>query len=121
MRNIFHSVVSILMWCLFGYYWYVVGRRQITTSSVEAVGILALITLVGMLLTMWWIAHNKKLASRNRRQNAPPTAPETFETDYLGRELESPGLDVLLAAGTIIVSVDDKNRKVYAVAEGVGD
>jgi len=121
MRNIFHIVISVLMWCVFGYYWYVVGSRQITVASIQAVGILALITLLGLLLTMWWIAHNKKLASRNRRLNAPPTPVETFETDYLGRNLVSPGIAVLRKASSIVISVDDEGQKVYAVAEGVAD
>jgi hypothetical protein len=121
MRNIFHTAISILMWCLFGYYWYVVGRRQITASSVQAIGVLALITLVGVLLTIWWISHNKKLASRNRRLNAPPTVPEVFETDYLGRTLVTPGLDLLKKTATIIVSVDEENHKIYTVADGMGD
>ncbi len=121
MRNIFHIFISILMWCLFGYYWYVVGRRQINASSLQAIGVLALITLVGMLLTIWWISHNKKLASRNRRLTAPPAAPEVFETDYLGRPLVSPGLDLLKKAATIVVQVDQENQKICTVAEGIGD
>ena len=120
-RNIFHTVISILMWCLFGYYWYVVGRRQITASSVQAIGVLGLITLVGVLITIWWISHNKKLASRNRRRKAPPTVPEVFETDYLGRTLVTPGVDLLKKTATIIVSVDEENQKIYAVADGMGD
>ena len=121
MRNIFHIVISILLWCLFGYYWYVVGRRQITISSLQAIGILGLITLVGLVLTIWWIAHNKKLASRNRRLAAPQVAPATFERDYLGRALVSPGIDLLQKTSTIVVSLDDKDQKIYVVAEGVGD
>ena len=121
MRNLFHTVISILMWCLFGYYWYVVGQRQITASSLQALGVLALITLLGVALTLWWISHNKKLASRNRRSQAPKTPPETFETDYLDRTLVSPGIEVLKTASTIVISLDDDDQKVYAVAEGVGD
>lgn len=121
MRNIFHIVISILMWCLFGYYWYVVGRRQINASSLQAIGVLALITLVGMLLTIWWISHNKKLASRNRRLTAPPAVPEIFETDFLGRPLVSPGLDVLKKTGAIVVQVDQENQKIYKVVDGIGD
>lgn len=121
MRNIFHAVISILMWCLFGYYWYVVGQRQITGSSLQAVGILALITLVGLILTLWWIAHNKQLASRNRRSKAPKTPDETFATDHLNRTLVSPGLAVLKEAATVVVSLNEEEQKVYTVATGLGD
>jgi len=108
------------MWCLFGYYWYVVGRRQITVASLQAVAVLGLITIVGLLLTIWWIAHNKKLASRNRRRAAPATTPETFDTDSIGRPIQSPSLDVLHEANIISISIGHEGQKVYEVAEEVG-
>lgn len=121
MRNLFHIFISICMWCLFGYYWYIVGQRQITLASLQAMGVLGLITLLGVLVTIWWIAHNKKLASRNRRLQPPPTQPESFATDHLGRELVAPDLAVLRQATDVIVKLDDEGRKVYALSEGVGD
>ncbi len=121
MRNLIHNFASILLWCLFGYYWYVVGSRQINSASIAAVGLLAAITVVGVAITLWWIAHNKKLALRNERKNAPPTSPEVFETDYLGRELVSPGIDILKEAGSIVISLDDTGHKVYTVADGAVD
>ncbi len=121
MRNIFHIVISLFLWGLFGYYWYVVGKRQITAASIQAVGILALVTLLGLILTVWWIAHNKKLASRNRREKAPDTPPEVFKVDTLDRPLVSPGIDVLKQATTILISLNEDNHKVYSVGEEVGD
>ena len=35
MRNFLHYLFSILMWLLFGYYWYVVVRRQIGRDSLQ--------------------------------------------------------------------------------------
>ncbi|MBM4131645.1 hypothetical protein FJ250_11570, partial [bacterium] len=72
MRQAWHWVASILMWILFGWYWYLVMQRQIGPNSLRAVWLLAAISAAGLLLTLWWVAHNKRLASRNRRQAAPP-------------------------------------------------
>ena len=121
MRNALHVIVSILMWILFGYYWYVVGRRQIDTTSLQAVGVLALITIVGIILTIWWIAHNRNLARRNRRQAAPPPVPETFTTDFLGRPLSGDPLAALKDAGTVVVRVNDEGHKVCTATTGRGD
>jgi len=111
MRNIFHITISVLMWCLFSYYWYVVGRRQITAASVQAVAILGLITILGLIITLWWIAHNKKLASRNRRLAAPVTNPELFDTDSLKRTIQSPGLDVLRKAKVVSINLGSEGQK----------
>ena len=119
MRNFFHIVVSVLMWGLFSYYWYVVGRRQMTTASLQAVAILGLITIVGLIITIWWIAHNKKLASRNRRSAPPPTKPELFETDTIGRPITSVGVEALRRANVISVSLGSEGQKIYEVADGV--
>ncbi len=51
MRNIVHSFVSILMWILFAYYWYLVVSRQINIASARALGMLALITLLILVAT----------------------------------------------------------------------
>ena len=120
MRNIFHIFISVLMWCLFGYYWYVVGRRQINNASIQAVAVLGLITIVGLIITLWWIAHNKKLASRNRRSAAPVTTPETFDTDSLGRPIQSPGLSVLKAANIIHINLGDEGQKIYQTPDEMG-
>lgn len=121
MRQAWHWVASILMWILFGWYWYLVMQRQISPSSLRAVWLLAAISAVGLLVTLWWVAHNKRLASRNRRQGAPPAVPETFTTDHLGRPLAGAAPASLRSAKIVTVSLDDQGRKVLGVAEGVRD
>lgn len=126
MRNAIHVFVSLLMWCLFGYYWYVVSQNQLNQASLQAVGILAIIVVVGLGLTLWWVAHNKKLAQRNRRTSAPATVPETFDFDFLGRPLDRPSVDALKAAQVIEVVLgpgrdgqdQELGRKVYSVVPG---
>lgn len=122
MRNVLHIIASVLLWCLFGYYWLVVSRRQINTASLEAVLILLGIMAAGLVLTLWWIAHNKKLARRNRRNTPPPTVPENFDEDFLGRPLDRPEVAALKTARVVEIDLRPGNRdregtqrKVYAI------
>ncbi len=121
MRYAMHLAASILMWILFAWYWYLVMQRQISAGSLRAVGLLLLISLAGLLGTLAWVAHNKRLASRNRRQGAPPPVSEVRESDHLGRPLAGADAASLRAAKVVTVSVDDQGRKVLAAAQGVSD
>ena len=47
MRNFLHYLVSVLLWILFGYYWYVVVERQISRESLQPLVILTGITVDG--------------------------------------------------------------------------
>lgn len=122
-RNAFHVIVSLLLWCLFGYYWYIVARSQITSASLEALAILGVIILAGLIITVWWVSHNKKLAQRNRRTTPPATVPETFDFDYLGRSLVRPDVALLQAARIIDIDIEPESlddptgpgKKIYSV------
>ena len=47
-RQAWHVVASILMWILFGWYWYLVMQRQVSPSSLRAVGLLLAISVLGI-------------------------------------------------------------------------
>ena len=74
-RNFLHYFISLLMWILFGYYWYVVSGRKISWGTFQALTVLGLVSLLGLAVTTLWIRHNQRLARRNRRSQAPPPAP----------------------------------------------
>jgi len=120
------------MWCLFGYYWYVVSKREIGHETIEALGVLSIVIVVGILTTLWWVAHNNRLAKRNRRNSPPPEVPEPFDVDYLKRPIVAPDIKILQAASIIDIELvplseeeaakDPDNeyagKKVYTVARG---
>lgn len=132
MRHVFHVVISLLMWCLFGYYWYVVSQREIGRDTVQALGVLSVVIVIGILGTLWWVAHNKRLAMRNRRNSPAPEVPEPFDVDYLNRPIVAPDIKILQAASIIDIELvplseeeaaaDPENeyagKKVYSVARG---
>jgi len=119
MRHVLHIVISILLWILFGYYWYVVvAEREVSTDTMHAMGVLAGSTALGLALTLWWIAHNKRIASKGRRLDTLPQPPEPFDQDYLGRPLVGPTVEDLKKARIIDIDLDDGGHKVYTTVEG---
>lgn len=133
MRHIFHVVISLLMWCLFGYYWMVVSKREIGDDTIQALVVLSVVIVFGILGTLGWVAHNKRLARRNRRNTPPAPVPEPFDVDYLNRPIVAPDISVLQAASIIDIELvplseaeaaaDPDNeyagKKVYSVAREV--
>ena len=123
MRNVAHIIVSLGMWLLFGYYWYVVLGREIGASTIQALGILSVIIVCGLIATFWWVSHNMRLARRNRRLNPPSTQPETFEHDSLGRAIVAPDLARLRAARIVDVEIlaDDAAARPAGGGQTSGD
>ncbi len=121
MRHAVHLFASLLMWALFGWYWYLVMQRQVGPSSLRAVGLLLLISLAGFALTLLWVAHNRRVAARNRRRGAPPAVAEERAADHLGRSLAGPDAASLKAAKVVVVALDAQGNKVLREAKGVRD
>lgn len=121
MRQALHVIASILMWILFSWYWYLVMQRQVSPTSLRAVGLLLLISAAGLVVTLWWVAHNKRLAARNRRQGSPPSVSEDVTVDHLGRPLAGAAVASLRGAKVVTISVDEQGSKVLAAAGGVRD
>ena len=120
MRHVLHIVVSVLLWILFGYYWYVVvAEREVSADTLDAMGVLVGSTVLGLALTLWWVAHNKRIASKGRRTTSPAPPAEPFTHDTLGREITAAGLEELKAARCVEIGLDDEDRKVYTVCREV--
>ena len=113
MRHILHTIFGLLLWCLFGYYWWVVAGQRINPATIDALAILGIMVVAGLVLTVAWVAHNLRLARKHGRRQAFAGREETFATDYLKRPLVSPGIEVLRGARIVTVSLDDQQRKVY--------
>ena len=121
MRNVLHTVFSVLLWMLFGYYWYVVGQRSINPATINAVLALGSAVAVGVILTLIWVAHNLRLARKFGRRKGFDAPPETFETDCLQRPLVHPPVHELRRAKIVNVSLDAEGRKVYSPGGEVAD
>ncbi len=114
MRDFFHTFISILLWLLFGYYWYVVSGRQISWGTFQALLVLGMISLLGLVITAMWVRHNQNLAHGNRRTGSHPTTTEILEYDHLNRTVIAPPTADLKKAHIISINLDENGNKVYA-------
>ena len=116
MRHAIHILVSVLLWILFGYYWYVVvAQREVSADTLHAMGVLVGSTALGLAMTLWWVAHNRRIAARGRRRDTLPPPPEPFAADVLERPVVAPPVDDLKSARVIDVALDDAGTKTYRI------
>jgi hypothetical protein len=121
MRHLLHVIVSLAMWCLFGYYWHVVLGREVGSSTLRALALLGLTVAVGLVATLLWVGHNLRLARKfsGRRRQTPSATPPRLERDTIGRGITHPGLADLRAARVVDITADTTTKS-YAVGR-LGD
>jgi hypothetical protein len=117
MRHAIHVIASLGMWGLFGYYWYIVLRREINAADLTSMILLLVLIAVGAAATGTWILHNIRLALKfaDRRRGGPDLPETTLDHDTLARPVTHPGLAALRQAAVIDIDADAE-RKVYRVA-----
>ena len=116
-QNVLHSMLSIAMWGVFGFYCDVVLGREIGPGTIRALLLLTGAVLGGLVVTVLWIGHNLRLARKfaGRRRGTPAAAPITLTGDTIGRPVSHPGLDVLREATIIDIEADDAGKR-YRIA-----
>jgi hypothetical protein len=111
-RTTLHILLGVLLWAVFGYYWYLVMQQPITHETRRALlavgSIIAAITIFDAL----WVVHNVRIARFGKRR-ARQTKVEPAATDFLGRAFVAQSDDVIRKANYIEVHVveiaDDTN------------
>ena len=119
MRDLIHVLVSIALWCLFGYYWKVVLDRELGPGTLHAMSILGAVVVAGLVVTVAWISHNLRLARKfeGRRKGVQVAPPARLERDTIGRPIGHPPLAALREAPVIDIHTDHE-RKVYRIPPG---
>lgn len=115
MRQAIHGLLSILLWIVFIYYWFLVMHQSAGGGVLLAVKVLSVLVLVGLVATVLWVRYNERLARRNRRTAPRTSPPEVLDTDHVGRRVESPGLEGLRSAKVTEVRIGRDDVKSYDV------
>ncbi len=111
-QRIFHALVSIVAWILFGYFWYVIFVRSLDRQAVTAV-LLILVVLAGIILVNFlWVHFNRGLYRRFTRRTQVRGAVMTPNADKLGRPLLGADWTSLKTAAHLLVDLDGPT-KVY--------
>jgi hypothetical protein len=109
MRNVAHTVLAVLLWILYGYYWSIVSQQPVnrhTQVALVSLGVLAAITIVILVV---WIFHNLRISRRYSRRTARPPSPKESVRDYVGRWIICDDPAALLTANYI--EIDIKSTK----------
>jgi hypothetical protein len=125
-RTGFHIVLGILLWVVFGYYWYIVFQRPITPHTRLALIIVSAIVVSISLFLVCWIFHNRRIARRHLRRRTRTEVTKTPELDFLGRKFINIDDRQLKRAPYVevhVIEMTDKKEctghKVYRIADTV--
>ena len=114
MRNGIHFLISAILWGVFFYHWHIVSRQGINAGTALAIKVLSTLIVVGLTLTILWVAHNLRLARINQRRGHLPAVPESLTKDKLGRSLQAPELRKLKEAPVVEIRLAE-SRKTYSL------
>ena len=105
LRHVLHTVVAVLLWVVFVYYWRIVFRQPMNPDTQTALISLAILTLVATVGLTAWVLHNiliyRRLRTRRRRRREGPVPTR----DYLGRRIVMNDADRLRRSNHIQVEV----------------
>lgn len=109
-RSIFHILLGILLWILFGYYWWLVVQRPITQHTHYALIAVGAITAGITLFLIGWVFHNTRIARRLKRRNSRVSGMPGVTVDFLGRRLVIADEGRLKQSGYIEVQVEERKE-----------
>jgi len=81
-----HILLGVLLWAVFGYYWFLVIQRPVTPHTRFALtGVGSIVGGISVFL-VFWVLHNIRIARKRNRRSARVHRIALPETDFLGRE-----------------------------------
>ncbi len=117
-KGLFHTLLTVLTWILFAYWWNKVIPQISVEDASMAFLVIFLTFLISSVLTLLWVRYNIGIFRRKGPRKNLPSVSEEREADYLGRRLDHPGYDFLKDAPLVVVSREE-DRKNFNVPLGV--
>jgi len=102
-RTILHTILAILLWSVFGYYWYIVVQRPVSDHTRVALVAVGSIVAVLTLFSSWWVYHNLRIARQSERRLRRREQVMAPERDFLGRTFVATNVDELRHASYVEV------------------
>lgn len=110
-RPLVHIVVAVLAWVLFGFYWWLVSRRQLSVETLDALILLVLVVGGIWALTSLWMWHNvRRYRGKDGRNRRPTPQGPDLAHDHLGRKVENLGELPPQRAPYVVVRVDGERK-----------
>ena len=120
-RRVFHTLVALGGWVLFGYWWWLVARR-VSAQEVRFTLLLIGIALdVIVLVTAAWALHNILIFRRRGPRTHLRAVSQDYSHDTLGRSVQLPMVPGdCLTAGIVKVRLQDGGKVYVAASYGAG-
>ena len=119
MRNILHALLAVLLWVVFGFYWYLVANRgmnQDTRTALFTLSVLSIFSALGMSI---WIYHNERIYRKLGRRSGRRANISVPSFDYMGRWVAIRDLKKLRAANHIAVEVKKTLHRNRSIEEKI--
>jgi hypothetical protein len=112
-RRVLHTVLAMIGWVLFAYWWWLVFRRVNATEVRYTLWFIGIALAVITLVTALWALHNLRVARRFGPRTKMREVREDFSRDTVGRPVTLPAVPhECLTAPFILVRIED-GTKVY--------
>ena len=111
-RIFFHVILALLGWAIFIYFWVIVGRRE--PAREVPIAIIATVIFLGLLtiVTSWWVVHNLRIASKNRRKTTPKVDEKAYKIDKVGSQIIISHPSLIKEASIVDIIIED-DKKIY--------
>ncbi|MCZ6767379.1 MAG: hypothetical protein O7D32_10665 [bacterium] len=119
MRNILHALLALLLWVVFGFYWYLVMSRGMSQDTKTAIFTLSALSILSALGMITWIYHNVRIYRKLGRRSARRANVSVPSFDYMGRWVAIQDLKKLRATNHIAVEVKTTLHKNRLIEEKI--
>ena len=106
-------------WVIFVWAWIHVSHRTSLATLLWGVAAVAVVTLVALSVTVWWVVHNLRIHRRKGPRTSVPIAMPDYRSDFLGRSLDA-DWSLLRRSSVVVVRVDDQGKRFIAGVESRG-
>ena len=112
-RRAFHTLVALVGWVLFLYWWWIVFRRVNPTEVRFTLWFIGLAMVAIVLSTALWAGHNLRVFRRKGPRTQLRAITPDYSHDSVGRRVDMPGVPAdCLTAPVVVVRIED-GAKVY--------
>lgn len=106
---IWHAILVIVGWCLFGGFWYAVLLQKSHSLS-NIVWLLASALILLPVITLYWVLHNRGIHSRKGPRQQVQVVEASYEQDWAGRPVHANFDQIKLAYLVTIESTAEQKR-----------
>jgi hypothetical protein len=106
-------------WIVFGWAWIHVGGHTSLPTALWGIAAVAVIAVVTLSVTVWWVVHNLRIHRRKGPRRSVPIAMPDYRSDFLGRSLDA-DWGLLRRSSVVVVRIDDQGKRFLAGVESPG-